>query len=258
VQNAPMLERYYEDFSRWLVRAEGDAVLDHVAEQADAPALAVYRNGFLRTCMDALKGNYPTVLSVVGADYFHVVALRYIELFPPRRRTLIGYGDEFPEFLADSESRHGLGYLPDLARVDRAWLNVFLAKEEPALDQKSLDGILTSSIGITDIAPGLRATAAAVQCGHRCGGLWRSLREVGEIDAVTLEREPETILIWRLRNRIEIRELNRAEGEFAAAIVAGETLGAAAEKAIAVDADFDVATTFAAWLENKILLLPEN
>ncbi len=88
---------------------------------------AVYRNTAARGAVEALRASYPTVDSLLGPDMFTGVALDYRLENPPASPVLSDYGADFADFLARQPWTSELPYVADVARLDRMWLESFLA-----------------------------------------------------------------------------------------------------------------------------------
>lgn len=96
-----------------------------------AQAFAVYRNTCARGAVEALRAAYPTVDMLVGEEMFTQVALDYRRERHPAGPVLSEYGGDFDAFLARQPWTSELPYLADVARLDRLWLESFLAPDEP-------------------------------------------------------------------------------------------------------------------------------
>lgn len=110
-------------------QAFADAVM---AEEQPAPhfrthAFAVYRNTSARGAVEALRASYPTIDALLGSDMFTDVALDYRREAPPASPVLSDYGVAFADFLARQPWTSELPYVADVARLDRLWLESFLA-----------------------------------------------------------------------------------------------------------------------------------
>lgn len=92
-------------------------------------AFAVYRNSSARGAVEALRATYSTVNQLLGEDGFTQVALEYRQKEPPKGPVLSDYGAGFPRFLARQPWTCELPYLADVARLDRLWLESFLAAD---------------------------------------------------------------------------------------------------------------------------------
>ena len=49
----------------------------------EQPGFSVYRNTVMKGCIDALQANYPTVLRMVGEEWFRAVAALHVRKRPP-------------------------------------------------------------------------------------------------------------------------------------------------------------------------------
>lgn len=94
------------------------------------PAFAVYRNTVMKGCIDALRANYPTVVRLVGDEWFRAAGLRFVRAHPPRAPMLFEYGEDFPAFLESFAPASELPYLPAVAKLDRFWTECHLAPDE--------------------------------------------------------------------------------------------------------------------------------
>src|SRR5688500_18157832 len=90
-------------------------------------AFAVYRNTAARGAVEALRAAYPTVDMLVGEEMFTEVAIDYRRERPPFSPVLSDYGVDFASYLAQQPWTSELPYLADVARLDRLWLEAFLA-----------------------------------------------------------------------------------------------------------------------------------
>lgn len=111
--------------------AFADALLAEqpVGAMASEPGFAVYRNTCARGAVEALRAAYPTVDALIGEEAFTQVALDFRALTPPRGPVLSDYGRGFADFLARQPWTGELPYLADVARLDRLWLDSFLAPD---------------------------------------------------------------------------------------------------------------------------------
>lgn len=145
-----MLEEYTGAFSRYLRTGTVGALSGFLAGNADPARLRVYRNGFLKACIEALRANYPSVERVVGEERFPALARPYVDAHPPRTANLAEYGERFPKFVEDASDTHRLAYLAAFARLDRAWSEVFFAEDAqvPAAAERAvLSGGVSADAG---------------------------------------------------------------------------------------------------------------
>jgi len=138
-----------------------DAFIDALY-QRPAPALqsltgqaafAVYRNTVLAGCVDALRANFPSIETLVGADWMQEAATAYAQQSPPDDARLIHYGAGFAAFLEQLQASHGLPYLADVARLDFYWCEAFSATEDPCLALTDLAGMTANDLMHSYLAP---------------------------------------------------------------------------------------------------------
>ncbi|MEX2326481.1 MAG: DNA-binding domain-containing protein, partial [Pseudomonadales bacterium] len=172
-----MLSGYMAAFVAYLNHGDTREIESYVESAGNLDYLKVYRNGYLKTCVDALSQNYPTLLAVVGNDYFQVLARHYVEEYPPGRHTLVGYGESFPAFVDDTREHHGLVYLSDFARLDHAWLASYFSADESPLTSEQVSQYTTAGHDIAAFTPCLCSHANLVQLRHAVVGVWVELRE---------------------------------------------------------------------------------
>lgn len=125
-----MLDEYTGAFARYLRTGTVGALSGYCAEGADLGRLRVYRNGFLRACIEALRANYPTVERLAGEERFPALARPFVEANPPGAASLVEYGEGFPRHVRDTRGVHGLDWLASFASLDRAWTEVYFAGDD--------------------------------------------------------------------------------------------------------------------------------
>lgn len=125
----PDLADFQANFARTIL---DDDSFDRLSGQK---AFAVYRNTCVRGAVEALRAAYPTVDMLVGEEMFTQVALDFRREHPPSGPVLSEYGGEFATFLAQQPWTGELPYLADVARLDRLWLESFLAPEPTCIEQ---------------------------------------------------------------------------------------------------------------------------
>ncbi|MFW6027844.1 MAG: putative DNA-binding domain-containing protein, partial [bacterium] len=125
---------YTEHFARALLDpALRPELFEGGAAQVDA-GLAVYRNNVMHSLSVALADIYPVVRALVGEEFFSGLARAYIRAEPPASPVLAEYGRSFPAFLENFEPARQAPYLPDVARIERAWLDAWHAPDAEPLD----------------------------------------------------------------------------------------------------------------------------
>ncbi len=240
------------DFSQALLNAEAP-VPAGIVDPKGAPAprrFAVYRNNVTTSLVDALGATFPAVMAMVGEGFFKQMARVFIAQSPPNSPLLTEYGRDFADFLEGFQPVQSLSFLPDVARLDRAWLDAYhgadavpLAPEQlAAIDQDALvqarftfhpaHQLLMSQFPVADIWHAARAGEAAA-------GIDPSLRQ--------------SVLLTRPDIDVQVHSISPATGAFMTALVQGATLGEAAE-AVLTEEEFDLGASLGLLISSGALV----
>lgn len=250
-------EDYFESFSAYL--QSGDSRhLATVFPQAESYAAAmVYRNGFLRASMDALRSSYPVVVLLVGDEYFDFLAKAYVEQHPPQHGTFIAYGEYFPGFLQQQIEQHKLSYLADFSRLDQAWLHAYFAHDSKLLCEQDIELWQNAGHAVENLAPCLPESAQLITLQHQTCETWLILKSANSLpDNTRIESQIEHLLVWRdASDQINVRALQAAEHAFVLAIQTGTTIAQAAGCALEVDSKFPVLNFFSELLYADVMAI---
>ena len=196
---------------------------------ADAqPAVAVHRNTVALGLREALAANYPTVRRLVGDAWFDAAAAVFALAHAPSDGVLAGYGADFAPWLDRFEPARDLPYLPDVARLDRAWTEAHLAADAPVLEARDLAGLAVHDLEGLRLVVHPSARAFAFEC--PAFTIWRAHRENAVLDA-THEWRHECALVVRPLHDVRWRGIDAAGYAFFDACAAGASIAAALERA---------------------------
>ncbi len=249
------LAQHFRSFAAYLQSGETDH-LSRVFPGADEiSAAAVYRNGFLRGSIEALRNSYPVVEQLVGDEYFDLLAENYVTRYPPQQATLVNYGKSFPQFLEQQLEQHGLAYLPDFARLDQAWLRAYFAEDSTILSEDNIEQWQQAGNDIENLVATLPASAELLTLEHGIRTTWLTLKSNKTLAGNTrIDAREEHLLLWRdVEHQIRVRELNRAELAFLQTLGKNSTLAQAAVSALELDAGFPIIEFFSELLETDVL-----
>jgi Putative DNA-binding domain len=225
-------------------------------------AFAVYRNTVMAGCIDALQANFPTVVRLVGGAWFRAAAARYVRLQPPRDGRLLAYGATFADFLVAFEPARDLPYLPGVARLDRAWIDVHCAADAPVVDPVWLTSFTPADLGALRLSPHpaahwLLLDAATVY------PIWSRNRIDNDNDndtttetSAAVDCPPEGALLTRPADAVIWQPFDAAGGAFLDACASGAPLGEAAGAALERDASADIAGLLARLIAAGALTAP--
>jgi hypothetical protein len=203
--------------------------------EADPRRFAVYRNNVMAGLTRALEQRFPVTVRLVGEQFFRGMAKSFIAGSRPRSPMLAEYGDDFPDFIAAFEAAATVPYLVDVARLEAAWSKAYHAAEATPIDPGALAGIDAQALPAARLRR--HPAAALIGSAYPVGSIWAAHRS--EVVEPVVRSGRESVLIVRPGADVGVHVLPPCDAPFAAAVLAGATLGEAAEAALAEDAGFD-------------------
>lgn len=232
------LGAFEECFARALLEDEPGMAKDIQALSCQ-PGFAVYRNTVMKSCLDALRANYPAVVRLVGETWFLSAALHYVRQHPPRDARLLYYGDTMPTFLASLDSAAGLPYLRGVACLDRFWTEAHCAADKPTLNPADLAGLAPEMLAEIVLRPHCTARWAwfREQPVHT---IWRNNRYLSG-DCSEANWHGEGALLVRPQADVSDLALDAAACAFLDICGAGRPLKEAAVAAASAQANVDLA-----------------
>lgn len=206
---------------------------------------AVYRNNVTISLINALAEIFPAILRLVGEEFFRNMARVYLTREPPRSALVFEYGTGFASFLEGFEPVARLPYLPDVARMERAWLDAFHAADAEPLTpdtlgmfpQQDLVNLIFTAHPATRIIES-RFAAVSIFSANREN---RSVEHIQPLD-------PEDGLITRPFDTVQVRQLPQGAAGFFNSLIAGATLGHAADQTLARHPGFELPSALTAML----------
>lgn len=207
----------------------------------------VYRNSGIAACSDALRSNYQRLVRVVGDTFFGGLAHAYIDQHPPVAHSLVGYGQELPDFIDSAAGKHGLAWLGDFARLDRAWLGAHLAADHTLLRPSALEGLGDSALISARII--FHPSLTLVRTRWRLWELWREAGDNAFSESPrTLLQQSDAILFWRPGHEVSARQIPAPFVAFIESLRGGDLLGAACAQVLALSPGEDLPGLIAAVL----------
>jgi hypothetical protein len=201
---------------------------------------AVYRNNVVVGLTQTLKDGYPAVHRIVGAEFFHAMARAYVVVEPPRSPMLFDYGVGFPDFILRFRPAAVLPYLPDIARLERAWTEAYHAAEASPIGPSAFAEIDPDRL--PDIGLVLHPSVRVVRSRFPVLTVWEMNIEGGIPGPVDLTAGGEDALVVRPQANVEVRSVPKGSPDFIRALASGRSVLAAFEQALAADARFDLSS----------------
>lgn len=232
--------------------ARHDPALAQQVFGSSAPRVAVYANNTLFNRADALADAFPTVLQLVGDDFFGAMARAYARCTPSRSGDLHRYGATFADFIAQFAPAQDLPYLPDCARLDWLLHRAYYADNAPPFDFQRLASLAAQDETALRFRP---HPATGTITSH--WPIWRIWQAHREQDAAfpALDDGGDACLVWRRPdNRPSAQALNRSEWAFTASLLAGATLDTALQAALQHDENFQPGPTLNHLIGDQVLI----
>lgn len=208
---------------------------------------AVYRNNVTTSLAEALAGIFPAVRRLVGEDFFSGMAVAFARAHPPRSKLLFEYGGDFPDFVAAFEPARDLPYLTDVARIERAWLDAYHARDAEPMTPQTLAEVPPDDL------------PAAVFRPHPSLRILRSRYAACSICAANRDEQAsarpirgdvaEDTIVTRPRLSVSMRALPPGAAAFLLALAAGRSFEAAIGAGFAETEAFAPADAIAVMLE---------
>ncbi|RUL87946.1 HvfC/BufC N-terminal domain-containing protein [Tautonia sociabilis] len=148
----PSLRETQDLFARALLRGEPTpelaALVRGPADRSAHDSIAVYVRNYRGSLHRALEETYPVTRSLVGENYFTLLASHYIAGHPSTSRNLNAYGARFGEFLQEilptrPEAAH-LEYVADVAKLEWCWYWSYHAADNGPFDFDALAQVMAS------------------------------------------------------------------------------------------------------------------
>ena len=207
----------------------------------------VYRNNVAVSLTEALETGFPTVLKLVGDEFFKAMAGVFLRANPPEDPRLATYGGKFPGFLSRFEPVAHLPYLPDVARLDLGLRQSYHAGDDSLLDVSGLD-----PAEVMELRPRLAPATLVFSSRYPVHSIWRYNSEPGAPKPVA---QAEDVLITRPGYDPKPHLLPTGGFTLARHLKGKLTLGEALTATLAIDASADAAALLTLFLTTGALTL---
>lgn len=212
--------------------------------------LQVYRNMAGSLFLEALQTSFPAVQGLVGEAFFEQAAQAYLSMHPSSSGNLQGYGARFPAFLERLPETRELAYLGDVARLEWARQETYLAADAPQLDEAAFAAAIGTISG--DVRLALHPALRLVHSSHRIFDIWLYCQEPGG-EAPALAGSAQNVLLWRDAGQVAMQPVDDAAAAFLASLAEGQSLSAAAGAACALQSGFDAGAWLALLLHRRLI-----
>lgn len=187
----------------------------------DAERFRVYQNNIIVSLIDSLVDSFPTLVRLLGEDYFRAVAREFVQANPPRSPVMAEYGTQLPSYLKGFLPLEKLPYLADVARLELARIACFHAADSATLSAEdftslSIEALLSATFVLN---PSLRLVVSE----HPIFKLWHSQIHDSRIPEPA-DWRCEEVICWRRKNVVITQQLQLGGALFLKALMNGQTL----------------------------------
>lgn len=226
------LTQFQDAFSAAL-RGNGNRLRWWMSDPSDV-GLSVYRNTVAAGAVDALAASFPTVVQIVGAEWFRAAAAAYARERAPTKPSLVDYGEDFPEWLASFPPARDTPYLASIARIDRLWWDAYFADDAEHLAPSAVVGLAEADLASAALR--LHPSVRLARFDETVVSLWLTHQEPSRTaEGFQIEVRPECLLIARRGLDVTAQLVDLATLELLWACLLGRPLMSAA--ALASEAD---------------------
>lgn len=233
-----------------------NATRDPVAAQhsfgGTAARIAVYANNTLFNRADALTEAFPTVLQLVGEEFFGGMARAYARQQASQSGDLNRYGAAFADFIAGFAPAAELPYLPDSARLDWLLHCAYYADDAPPFDFARLAALAAD--GETDLCFVAHPAASVVESPWPVLRIWQA-HQVADGEFPALENGGDAGLVLRgADNRPWAKRLDVGELAFVRHLLSGATLDASLQAGLEKDEKFQPGPSLNALISDQAII----
>jgi hypothetical protein len=228
------------------VRADG---IDPVAR------IGIYRNNLREGFIRALSLEFPVIAKLVGREFFRQLALEFLAAHPSRSGNLHHIGEPFPHFL---ERRFGDGeyaWFADVARLEWAYQEAYIAAEAPPSDLQALRAMDPQRY--EDLRFRLHPASRLVSSPYPIVRIWTANQDGAPDEHIDLGSGGDHVLVHRVGGEIEFHRLSASEFAFLEALGGGATLGRAYDRVHRDDPEFDLGAALRRFVPGGVLLHDE-
>ncbi|KTD22926.1 DNA-binding domain-containing protein [Legionella londiniensis] len=215
--------------------------LDAFISKKSLPAerlLQIYRNNCFINLTEALESIYPTVLKLVGENFFSATAKAYILAHPSVSGNLHDFGELFSSFLQEFPPAQPVPYLPEVAQLEWGAHRIYHEEDSKPLDVQELSKF--SEDESLKLKFQLKTTSRLFSFKFPIYTIHQFCHKDNEDAELTLKEEGESVLITRDKEHVCLVELTRSEYAFLSALEKESELQEACLKALTIDECFDV------------------
>jgi hypothetical protein len=201
--------------------------------------LGIYRNNLRQGFTKTLALEFPVIERLVGADYFRQLAHTFLARHPSRSGDLHHIGAPFAAFLGERFAGTRYTYFADVAALEWACQECWVAPESESLDPAALRAVPPHAYATLRFT--LSPACRLVHSAYPVIRIWEVNRDVhARADTIDLDSGGDFVLVRRAAGRLDVHRVTQVDFQLLAALAAGESLEAGLINALACEAQFDL------------------
>ncbi|MBL8940542.1 MAG: putative DNA-binding domain-containing protein [Archangium sp.] len=213
-----------EQLWQWIV---GDAAVRDTALLVKAGALSpdervnVYAEQYWLRLRDVLRGEFEHVRAVLGDDDFDVLAAKYVKAHPSTHFSLNWLGQHLPSFLR-AQPVDGAPFLADLAELEWARSQAFIAEDSPVVSAESLSVVTPETAATVRFT--LTPSVRVLQHAFDIRPLFRAIADGASWSEIAMPPSPTALVVFRQGFTVFHDAVSSAEAEALTRAMTGATL----------------------------------
>lgn len=195
------------------------AIWDDSGDKFAEQGIAIYRNNLIMNAERALAITYPTVVLLVGEEFFSLLVREFIQQEKLYEGDWGMWGKTFPQWLSTDERLVDYPYISDCAYVD--WL-CHIA-ERAQVESRTFVSDIPRRLDLSSLSIDYCAGANLLQSTYPVVDIWQAHQIVNEHERHDLisqakqkisEGVGQIALVWRPQWQARVREVNTVESEW--------------------------------------------
>lgn len=203
--------------------------------------LRIYGNNTRSSLTATLMTVFPVTVRLVDERFFRYAASEFIRRHPPVEARLVRYGADFPRFLRTFDGLTDLAFVAETARLEWAIAEALDCAAVPACPASALGAASALETPDLRLQPSLRLMVSH----WPALTIWSDHQRETSPHVAGAEPRTERIAVWRAGDNVRFQLLCAANFAFRHALAHGQGLDRAAMRALAEDAQFDLADALA-------------